>query len=314
MPLLNTPRLLTALQTNAVNPAAVDALPMLGDLFGVGTSAGYSSELVERLVEYQISVGLSPDGVVGKETLHDLKRRGWFDGESCASLWPAPDAPDGERLAHYAGLCERLAATVVFRPLLLGIRGVYPNARRAHPMSHAQRYDDTFVLLAPRALPVVFRGATHAYQIWSTRSPDMNGDRLGDVGSMRPGRYTLTLGSGEPPEFTIKTATGSALIPVFRDVNHDGLLSQVEEELARTVTRGLRVEGVGAVATEVLFHPGYETIEPGSRRPFSSIACQTAPLAELRRLRATGSVLDYVLTTVDELLLPVPTVDRARVA
>jgi len=68
------------------------------------------------------------------------------------------------------------------------------------------------------------------------------------------------------------------------------------------------------VATDVLFHPGYETIEPGSRRPFSSIACQTAPLAELRRLRAAGNTLDYVLTTVDELLLPVPTVDRPVLA
>ena len=314
MPLLNAPLLLTALQKNAVHPAAIDALPRLGELFGVGTSAGYSSELVERVVEYQISVGLSPDGVVGKETLLDLAERGWLDGESCASLWPSPDASEGERLAHYLALCTRVSATLGLRPLLLGIRGVYPNARRAHPTSHAQRYDDTFVLLAPGAKPAVFRGATHAYQIWSARAPDMNGDRIGDVGSMRPGRYTLTLGSGEPPEFTIRTATGSPLIPVFRDVNHDGVLDRVEEELARTTTRGLRVVGLGAVATEVLFHPGYETIDPGSRRPFSSIACQTAPLAELRRLRAAGSSLDYVLTTVDELLMPVPTVNPPNVA
>ena len=62
MPLLNAPRLLTALQTNAVNPAAVEALPMLGDLFGVATSAGYTALLIEHLVEYQISVGLSQAG------------------------------------------------------------------------------------------------------------------------------------------------------------------------------------------------------------------------------------------------------------
>jgi len=314
MALLNANRLLTALQRNAVNPAAIEALPALGDLFGVATRSGYSAELIERLVEYQISVGLSPDGVVDRETLQDLKRRGWFDGESCASLWPSPEASERERLAHYGGLCERVAATVGLRPLLFGIRGVYPNARRSHPMSHAQRYDDTFVLFAPRAAPVVFRGATHAYQIWSSRSPDLNGDRLGDVGGLRPGRYTLTLGSGEPPEFTLKTATGSSSIPVFRDVNHDGVLSRAPEELARTVLRGLRRDGAGAVATEVLFHAGYETIEPSSRRPFSSIACQTAPLAELRRLRAAGNSLDYVLTTVDELLLPVPTLDRPVLA
>jgi hypothetical protein len=179
-------------------------------------------------------------------------------------------------------------------------------------MSHAQRYDDTFVLLTG-ARAFVFRGATHAYQIWSTRSPDLNGDRIGDVGSIRPGRFTLTLGPTEPPEFIVRTAAGSDLIPVVRDTHHDGLLGRVEDELARAATRGVRVEDQGAVATEVLFHPGYETIEPGARRSFSSIACQTAPLDDLRRVRDAGPVIDYVLTTVDELLLPVSTLER-RVA
>jgi hypothetical protein len=304
MPLLNPHRLQTALQKNAVSPIAVDALPALAELFGAGATAGYTAELVERVVEYQISVGQSPDGVITKDTLQDLRKRGWLDGASCASLWPARESSDAERKAHYVALGARAGAPLGTRALLLGIRGVYPEARRAHPTSHAQRYDDTFVLLAPKAPPFVFRGATHAYQIWSARKPDLNGDRLGDAGVLRPGRYVLELGSGEPPEFAITAGSGSALLPVRRDAGHDAVLGKLDEELARTVLRGLKREGSETLATEVLFHPGYETIEPSSRRPFSSIASQTAPLAELRRLRAAGNVLDYALTTVDDLLLP----------
>lgn len=302
MPLLNPHRLQTALQKNAVNPAAVDALPALAELFGTAPAAGYSGELVERLVEYQISAGQSPDGVVTKDTLLELRKQGWLDGDSCASLWPARGSSEDERRAHYAALAARVGASVGTRPLLLGIRGVYPDARRAHPTSHAQRYDDTFVLLAPKAPSVVFRGATHAYQIWSARVPDLNGNRVGDIGVLRPGHYALKLGSGEPPEFALTTASGSALVPVEREARHDALLGQLDEELTRTVMRGLRRGESGTLATEALFHPGYESIEPSSRRPFSSIASQTAPLAELRRLRAAGNVLDYLLTTVAELL------------
>jgi hypothetical protein len=310
MPLLNPQRLQTALQKNAVNPAAVDALKLLADLFGAAATAGYTAELLERLVEYQLSVGQSPDGVVTKETLHDLQERGWLSGVSCASLWPASGCSDAQRLAHYVALGARVAASDGLRPLLLGIRGVYPDARRAHPTSHAERYDDTFILLAPKAAPAVFRGATHACQIWSARKPDLNGNRIGDLGTLRPGRYALKLGSGEPPEFALTTAAGSALLPVRRDASHDALLGRLDEELTRTVLRGLRREGSETLATEVLFHAGYETIEPVARRPFSSIASQTAPLAELRRLRATGNVLDYVLTTADELLQPWATAPR----
>lgn len=309
MPLLNPPLLDTALRKNAVSPAAVDALPILGELFGVSTATGYSAELVERVVEYQLSVGLSPDGVVSKETLHDLTHRGWLDGGSCASLWPALTSEARELGTHFIGLYERVAK-VGQRPILLGIRGVYPGARRTHPTSHAQRYDDTFVLLVPRTAPFVFSGATHAYQIWSSRTADVNRDRLGDFGTLHTGSYTLTLGSGEPPEFAVKTAEGSALIPVRLDDDRARALHGAEPELAEIARRGLHTHGGAAAAANVLFQPGYETIEPGARRPFTSIACQTAPLSALRRLRSAGNVIDYALTTAYELLASPPTAHR----
>ena len=149
--------------------------------------------------------------------------------------------------------------------------------------------------------PVVFAGATHAYQLYSSESPDVSGDGIGDVGSIRPGRYVLRLVSSNPPEFSIKMPDGSPDLPAYRDTDHDGVISEAEALASEVMTRGRQViKGKGATANAVLFHPGWDVRKPGTSRSFSSIACQTAPLSSMQRLARAGSPIDFVLTNADD--------------
>src|SRR5690349_13178212 len=109
---------------------------------------------------------------------------------NCSKLWPA-DGVSG--LNHWGELAGKLGASPTLkRPFLIGLRGVTLNAQQTHQPVHAPAYDDTFVLLAPGDAPVVFSGATHAYQKFSKLAPDNDGDGLGDVGSIRCGSFVLT--------------------------------------------------------------------------------------------------------------------------
>jgi hypothetical protein len=125
---------------------------------------------------------------------------------------------------------------------------------------------------------------------------------LGDVGSIMPGRYLMRRKSSEVPIFALFTSAGDERIPCARDLNHNGALERIEQELARTIKQGLQVApGIGMFALNVLFHPGYETRVPGQTKTFSSIGCQTAPLEALQRLAAAGAEIPYVLAEAEAL-------------
>jgi hypothetical protein len=120
---------------------------------------------------------------------------------------------------------------------------------------------------------------------------------------VRPGQYVLEVVGGDPPIFKVLTQQGKGEIPVYRDTNHNARIDDPEKRAAEIATRGEQVlPGIGAFATEILLHPGYDTLQAKKRDPFSSIGCQTAPVAALQQVLAAGRTIDYVLIDAVDLL------------
>lgn len=179
----------------------------------------------------------------------------------------------------YGFLAGRLGATpTLTRPFLIGMR--------TYPVKDAPKYDDQFILLTLDDLPVIFPGATHAYQLNSTESQDLNHDGVGDVACICPGTYILTDALSAPyPIFILTTPDGNGNIPAWRDTNHDGVFS--DSELAIKTT-----------ANAVLMHTGWDAPADSAHR--SSIACQTTSLKWLQAMHAAcqkmkTKVIDYHL-------------------
>jgi len=294
---LSAEELAHALDVNGKNPSAIALAPALRALLGEPTGAGYTSGMIPLVAELQESLGVKSDGIVGPFTAGAVSGQGYLSGVPCESLWPAADADGPARRAHFLAFCRMIDAGIPRgRSCVLGIRGAYPLARATHRMIHARRFDDTFVLISDDDA-VMFRGATHAYQ----RNLMSSG---GAVASIRPGSYVLKLAGSDPPIFNVARLTGPGAlgdIPAFRDVDHDGVISESEAVRALTGGVGKSEPGLGQVADEVQFHPGYDTIKRSTGKPFSSIACQTAPLADLQRLLNAGNVLDFVLANAADL-------------
>jgi hypothetical protein len=224
---------------------------------------------------------------------------------SCTELWPSDNLSD--QIQHWAFIAGKLGANPSLpRPLLIGIRGVAPNDGVTHPTVHFPRYDDTFVLLTPTAPPLVFAGATHAYQRDSKLSPDVDRDGRRDVGSIRPGNYLLTDTRSMPyPIFHLTLDDGKTdRIPAYRDTNHDGDLSPEEEKASVDRRTGAQVDSQGDYATAVLLHTGFDA--PADAQQRSSIACQTCSLQWLVHLRkaakASKGLIDYRLQRAEALL------------
>jgi Putative peptidoglycan binding domain len=301
--MLNSAQVKMALEKNAVLLTARRAIDALSELFGAPRNGDYTAALVQLIAEYQASVGLRMDGIVGKATFEALQRQKYLEGESCWRLWPSAVDDPAQQAAHYRSLCELLnEEPPSARPFLIGLRGVYTFGRRTHRVIHSRRYDDAFILLKPDHPPVVFRGATHAYQLAAAETPDENNGDLGDVGSIRPGRYVLHLLTTSPPQFQIKTPEGDTRLPAFRDTDHNGVISATEAEEAESALDGPRTShAIGMFASGVLFHPGYEEMKSEASEHFSSIACQTAPLSVLEYLRDAGSEIEYLLVNANRL-------------
>jgi len=224
---------------------------------------------------------------------------------ACSNLWPGDSL--NEQLLHWSFIAGKLGASPGLpQPFLIGIRGAAPNASETHPLVHYPRYDDTFVLLTRTAPPVVFAAATHAYQIDSKASPDVNRDGRPDVGSIRPGRYLLTDTLSMPhPIFHLTLPDGkTGRIPAYRDTDHDGVISQAEALASETRKGGPQVGSEGDYATDVLLHTGFDA-PPNAVHKFS-IACQTCSLPWLelirREAKASKGVLDYVLVNAETLV------------
>ena len=299
--LLDRARAANAVARNQANSDALRLVAGLRRVFGLDDGDMFSDDLVQFVAELQRSAGLGVDGVIGPKTMKMLDRLAGCD-VACHALWPAPDAAVDQH-EHFASLLGVAGfAPSGPRPTLVALRGVWLNGRLVHPVWHAPLYDDAFVLLQEGAPPFLFRGATHPYQIDSKASADLDGDGRKDVGMVRPGRYVLEAVGSNPPIFKILTLDGRGEIPVYRDTSHDARIDDQEKAAAETATRGEKVaRGVGAFATEILLHPGYDTIQSENRTPFSSIGCQTAPEDALKKVLVAGKMLDFLLIDAADL-------------
>lgn len=228
-------------------------------------------------------------------------------GIDCTVLWPANEG--GEAVLHWGYIAGKLGADPsLARPFLLGIRGVAPLATETHEIVHQPNYDDTFVLLSKGAAPLLFRGATHAYQRYAkSGAPDVNRDGLPDVATIRSDRYLLSEQKGERyPCFLLTLPDGDGRIPCVRDTDHDEKLSPAEVAAAEAPGNDPRrqIGSRGQYATEVLFHTGIDAPKDAKRR--YSIACQTASLVWLDRMalaaRSSGGKIDYVLKDAIDLV------------
>lgn len=194
-------------------------------------------------------------------------------------LWPSDQVGSIYQWNAVAGKLG--AAFPLPRPVLIAVRGVKLFGKESHELVHAPLYDDSFCFIVPGEVPFLFEGATHAYQRNSTASPDEDGDMMGDVGSVRPGRYLLNdTNNGVEVVFHITTPNGNDALPAWRDFDHDGKLSPAEMKKSEELKLGKQVSSVGAVAKSILFHGGIdEPPLPGGVPPQHrySIGCFTAP-------------------------------------
>lgn len=202
---------------------------------------------------------------------------------ACGELWPRRSAA----VLHWGHIAGRIGSNApLARPFLICLRGVRPFAVDTHDIEHAPEYDDSGVLLYPGDAPIVFPMASHAYQARSRLSPDVDRDGLGDVGSIRPGRYVLQdLGDAECI-FSVRMPDGSDRIPCWRDFDGNRFISLDEVGRSESLRSGAQVGAAGTWADSILLHGGLDS--PPSAKHRSSIGCLTANLAarELLRLRA----------------------------
>jgi hypothetical protein len=286
--MLSAQQVAKAIDLNNADAAALGILPDLAAVFGFAGIQTYTPALVELCADLQRSMALGVDGVVGPKTRGKLAAQRYLEGKPLGSLWPALSKTPWDFVRACPGGLELMLGHY---PTLVALRGSYPSATRSHRAIHAPRYDDTFVSVGLDGHPQVFRGATHAYQLTSRESPK------GAVGSIRPGLYRITLVQKAPvPIFHVTLPSGSGDLPCWRDIDHDGVISEAEAEQSKEATTGPQVKpGTGMYANQVLVHPGYTTAKPGTGRAFSSIACLTTTLEDLERLAQASHTYDLIL-------------------
>lgn len=208
-------------------------------------------------------------------------------------LWPPTEAP-GFVWAHWVVIAERLGVEFpLHRGVLLCLRGARLRAAESHPMRSVAEYDDTGVLMTNAEIEV-FPMSSHAYQVNSRLSPDVDGDGRGDVGTIVPGRYLLRdLRAGKYPIFHLTTTGGYGAIPCYRDTNHDGVIEH--GELTKQYT-----------ATSILVHGGLD--DPPDSPHHYSIGCQCVPLAARQLMvgAARDDLLDYVLVKAEDAVALAP--------
>ncbi len=229
--------------------------------------------------QFQRSNNAQVDGVVGPETIGRLRsvppgQPGSSDFEPPAGpppvqTTPPPNASEREQFEMYASMVRRAGGQVNpnGQPTVLGLRSGDGSSQRS--------YNDAFVVLTADGRVHRFNGATHPGQNSSRASPDVTGDGAGDVGTIRPGNYSVVPNGNHAgaPSFHVRTLGGNGNIPGWRDTNHDGRFTDAER--AASERRGDTLSGV-------LFHQG-NTNSP------SSIGCQTMSPTEYRRfLDAVG--------------------------
>lgn len=198
-------------------------------------------------------------------------------------LWPQSTY---QAIWHWPALAGKLGCSFpLARPFLIGIRGVDLGADASHPVKAVAKYNESFCLLPAGKPHALFRGSTHPMQLRSGASPDVNGDGVGDVAMIDPGRYLLTWKMDDRagcPVFELTTPTGGKNIVCRRDLDHDGI-----------------AEAGPYFCDSILFHTG-PFDAPANAEHKSSIGCQCASLANLQLLKQAGHVIDYALITAEE--------------
>jgi len=324
------------------NRRALAQLPQLLEAFHLSARDAFDAEVVHRVAEFQQNFGRreaagSPDGLVGPNTLGLLRDyyRTRSDGEvDTTSLWPPAAADTDQQFDHFARLVSVFGHDIQEgEPFLIGIRGVLEFSDLSHEQQSINAYDDTYVLLLRTREGSgvwTFSGATHAYQAASSLSPDADGRRGGDVGSVRPthdgesymleqrgdyfGRTSMGLRS-DPTEWGAGQTPADwdlGHVPMHRDTNHDRTLSD-REQLAsegrssgssRGIDRQRQIyDGVGDYGTVVWMHPGF-TERKASGSAFASIGCLTARREDLENIDAisqeTGSDVRLIVVEAAE--------------
>lgn len=209
-----------------------------------------------------------------------------------------------QALWQWAALAGRLGASFpLMRPFLICIRGAKPGDAQDHELIHAPVYDDAFCFIPPGETQLLFAAASHAYQLRSTESPKDGTDGIGDVGSVRPGRYLLNdTNNGAEVVFHITLPDGTDRLPAWRDYDHDGKISPAELQGSEDARTGPQIGAEGTYASSILLHGGLdEPPHPDGTPPAHrfSIGCFTAPLRYRKimsdKAKAHGGKIDCAL-------------------
>jgi hypothetical protein len=274
---------------------AMDVLPAIEREMGREPSppgrGWWNVAAVECVASLQEAAELVVDGQFGPRSRLTLCAR--LRGYASDSLWPPPGS---DERAHWVALCEAVGYPLTEgRNCLIGLRALELDAAFTHPLASAPIYDDTFVWLDVDGSVRRFAGATHSYQ---AASGHVVADEIRtDLATIRPGRYLVskTHDFRDRPALEVFNLDGTNLIPAWLDRER----RTGEQTISELPTRISQLNPHGSYTRGIMFHPGFDT--PHSAGFFSSLGCQTAPLAEIERLSAAEG-FDYVLLDAVEVL------------
>ncbi|MDB4935262.1 MAG: hypothetical protein JWP87_2234 [Labilithrix sp.] len=181
----------------------------------------------------------------------------------------APSALGAGAYRTYAELANAHgAAAAPGSVTVLGLRGLsFDGATHATTYRHA--FDDTLVVLRADGTADRFPASTHPFELSGVPGvPDVDGDRVADVGMIRPGVYDVA-GRDRAIAGAASYAVsyrGDGKVPGWRDTDHDGVLTSEERAASEDRADGL---------TDVLFHQG----EGGAP---AAVGCQVLPATAIR--------------------------------
>lgn len=250
--------------------------------------------------KFQRQHNLTVDGKVGPETMRALNK-GLQPSDSQAKKAEAPQKVEDtkkaepgakkaeglpqlagknltpqEKYDHYAAMVKAAGGKIdPSKPTVLGMRGLGVDGKRHDSGKNTGSNDDTFVVLGrdKKGQPTVteLSGATHA--------ATARGKISGGVAQLRPGNYDVSR-RHDYKGHEAWGVNGGGDVPVYRDGNRDGRISEAEKASAAKK---------GTTGDAILFH--------WDRK--SSIGCQTLPVDQLKKLRAAVNGGNFHYTLID---------------
>ena len=197
------------------------------------------------------------------------------EGDSTEAAEIAPSALASDAYRIYGELArEGGAAPSADSVTVLGLRGLSYDGQ-VHDTRYRHAFDDTLVVLRADGTVERFAASTHPFESDGVPGvPDVDGDRVADVGMIRPGVYDVagrdrTI-AGAASFAVTRHDTGAGKLPGWRDTDHDGVLTAGERAASEERRDGL---------TDVLFHQG----EGGAP---AAVGCQVLPAASIRSFTA----------------------------